>query len=256
MSPFLASAIAAAGVMTLTWVISLPTRDASLADISWGLCFVAVAWATYLAGERGNGSLVAAVLVSIWGLRLSGYLAIRNLGHGEDRRYQAMRSKRPGTFWLISLGSVFLLQAAIAWVVSLPVQSLGLASESIGPLSWIGVAGFTVGLGFEAVGDFQLARFKKDPGNRGKVMDQGLWRYTRHPNYFGDAVVWWSLWLVAVGTGGAWWSFVGPMLMTFFLVRVSGAALLESDIAERRPGYADYIARTSSFVPLPPKDPK
>lgn len=253
MNVFLAGAIAAFGVMVVTWLISLPVRDASLADIAWGLVFVAVAWAVYAAGERSDASLLVAILVSIWGLRLSGYLAWRNLGHGEDRRYQAMRAKRPATFWLWSLVGVFFLQAAIGWVVSLPVQSLGAQIDALSILSWVGVAGFVIGIGFEATGDAQLAAFKRDPSSKGKVMDRGLWRYTRHPNYFGDAVVWWSLWLVAVGAGAAWWTLIGPALMTLFLVRVSGAALLESDIADRRPGYADYIRRTSSFVPLPPK---
>lgn len=248
----LAGAVAVA-VMVAVWLISLPTRDASLADIAWGLVFVAVAWTVYLVGEGSGASLLAATLVSIWGVRLSGYLAWRNLGHGEDRRYQAMRRRRPKTFWLTSLGTVFVLQAAIAWIVSWPVQSLGLSTDEIGLVSWLGVAGFVCGLAFEAIGDLQLARFKRDPASRGKVMNRGLWRYTRHPNYFGDAVVWWSLWLVSVGAGGAWWTFVGPALMTFFLVRVSGAALLESDIANRRPGYAEYVERTSSFVPRPPK---
>lgn len=253
MNVFLAGAIAAFGVMTATWLISLPARDASLADIAWGLVFVAVAWAVYAAGERSDTSLLIAILVSVWGVRLSGYLAWRNLGHGEDRRYQAMRAKRPSTFWIWSLIGVFGLQAAIGWVVSLPVQSLAAQFEGFSLLSWIGVAGFVVGIGFEAIGDAQLAAFKRDPSSKGKVMDRGLWRYTRHPNYFGDAVVWWSLWLVAVGAGAGWWTLIGPALMTLFLVRVSGAALLESDIEERRPGYADYIRRTSSFVPMPPK---
>lgn len=253
MNVFLAGAIAAFGVMITTWLISLPARDASLADIAWGLVFVAVAWAVYFAGEKSDTSLLIAILVSVWGVRLSGYLAWRNLGHGEDRRYQAMRAKRPSTFWIWSLIGVFCLQAAIGWVVSLPVQSLAAQFEGISLLSWIGVAGFVVGIGFEAIGDAQLAAFKRDPSSKGKVMDRGLWRYTRHPNYFGDAVVWWSLWLVAVGAGAGWWTLIGPALMTLFLVRVSGAALLESDIEERRPGYADYIRRTSSFVPMPPK---
>jgi len=253
MNVFLAGAAAAFGVMIVTWLISLPARDASLADIAWGLVFVSVAWAVYAAGERSSASLLVAILVSVWGLRLSGYLAWRNLGHGEDRRYQAMRAKRPQSFWLWSLVGVFCLQAAIGWFVALPVQSLGAASDPASVLSWIGVAGFMIGIIFEAVGDAQLAAFKRDPANAGKVMDRGLWRFTRHPNYFGDAVVWWSLWLVAVGAGAAWWTFVGPALMTLFLVRVSGAALLESDIAERRPEYASYIERTSSFVPWPPK---
>ena len=253
MNVFLAGAIAAFGVMITTWLISLPARDASLADIAWGLVFVAVAWAVYFAGEKSDASLLIAILVSVWGVRLSGYLAWRNLGHGEDRRYKAMRAKRPSTFWIWSLIGVFCLQAAIGWVVSLPVQSLAAQFEGISLLFWIGVAGFVVGIGFEAIGDAQLAAFKRDPSSKGKVMDRGLWRYTRHPNYFGDAVVWWSLWLVAVGAGAGWWTLIGPALMTLFLVRVSGAALLESDIEERRPGYADYIRRTSSFVPMPPK---
>ena len=253
MNVFLAGAIAAFGVMIATWLISIPARDASLADIAWGLVFVAVAWAVYLTGERSGASLLVAALVSAWGLRLSGYLAWRNLGHGEDRRYQAMRAKRPRTFWIWSLFGVFCLQAAIGWFVSLPVQSLAAQSDAISVLSWIGVAGFVIGISFEAVGDVQLAAFKRVASNKGKVMDRGLWRFTRHPNYFGDAVVWWSLWLVAIGAGAAWWTLVGPALMTLFLVRVSGAALLESDIAERRPDYAAYIERTSSFVPWPPR---
>lgn len=253
MNVFLAGAIAAFGVMIATWLISIPARDASLADIAWGLVFVAVAWAVYLTGERSGASLLVAALVSAWGLRLSGYLAWRNLGHGEDRRYQAMRAKRPRTFWIWSLFGVFCLQAAIGWFVSLPVQSLAAQSDAISVLSWIGVAGFVIGISFEAVGDAQLAAFKRVASNKGKVMDRGLWRFTRHPNYFGDAVVWWSLWLVAIGAGAAWWTLVGPALMTLFLVRVSGAALLESDIAERRPDYAAYIERTSSFVPWPPR---
>ena len=253
MSVFVAGAIAALVVMGLTWLISLPTKDASLADIAWGLTFVGVAWAVFAVGDGGDASLLIAALVSVWGLRLSGYLAWRNLGHGEDRRYQAMRAKRPKTFWIWSLVGVFALQAAIAWVVSLPVQSLAAQTEEIGAISLAGVAGFVLGIGFESIGDAQLAAFKRDPASKGKVMDRGLWRYTRHPNYFGDAVVWWSLWLVAVGAGASWWTLVGPALMTLFLVRVSGASLLESDIAKRRPGYEEYIRRTSGFIPLPPK---
>lgn len=253
MSVFVAGAIAALAVMGATWLISLPTKDASLADIAWGLTFVGVAWAVFAAGDRSGPSLLVAALVSVWGLRLSGYLAWRNLGHGEDRRYQAMRAKRPSTFWIWSLVGVFVLQAAIAWVVSLPVQSLAARTDGLGVISLIGVAGFVVGIAFEAIGDAQLAAFKRDPSSKGKVMDRGLWRYTRHPNYFGDAVVWWSLWLTAIGAGAGWWTLIGPALMTLFLVRVSGASLLESDISQRRPGYEEYIRRTSGFIPLPPR---
>ena len=253
MDVFLAGAIAALAVMGATWLISLPTRDASLADIAWGLTFVGIAWTVFAVGDRSTASLVVAGLVSVWGLRLSGYLAWRNLGHGEDRRYQAMRAKRPSTFWIWSLVGVFVLQAVIAWVVSLPVQSLAGQTEGIGALSLVGAVGFVLGITFESVGDAQLAAFKRDPSSKGKVMDRGLWRYTRHPNYFGDAVVWWSLWLIAVGAGAAWWTMIGPALMTLFLVRVSGASLLESDISQRRPGYEEYIRRTSGFIPLPPR---
>lgn len=251
MNVFLAGAIAAFGVMVVTWLISLPVRDASLADIAWGLVFVAVAWAVYAAGERNDGSLLVAILVSIWGLRLSGYLAWRNLGHGEDRRYQAMRAKRPATFWIWSLFGVFCLQAAIGWVVSLPVQSLAAQLDDVSILSWVGVAGFVIGIGFEATGDAQLAAFKRDPSSKGKVMDRGLWRYTRHPNYFGDAVVWWGLACFGVASG-AWYTLASSAFMTFLLVRVSGVALLESTM-KKRPGYTEYVGSTSSFFPLPPR---
>lgn len=237
------------------WIASLIRRDAGIADIAWGLLFAAIAWVSWAAGESEVPSLVIAILVSIWGLRLATYIGLRNRGHGEDRRYGAMRAKRPDSFWIWSLFGVFILQGILALVVSLPVQSLGSASATeVGAISIIGAVVFIVGLLFEGVGDAQLAAFKRDPTTGGKVMDRGLWRYTRHPNYFGDAVLWWGLWLFAVGSGAAIWTAIGPALMTFLLVRVSGVAMLESDIAERRPGYADYVRRTSAFFPRPPRD--
>ena len=248
------AASAALSLMLVFWVISLVLRDASIADIAWGLVFVAIAWAAWASGSGSTASLIAAVAVTVWGSRLAIYIGKRNLGHGEDRRYQAMRAKRPDRFWLWSLFGVFVLQGLLALVVSLPVQSLGaVADAEPGALSWIGLAVFLTGLGFEAIGDAQLAAFKRDPASKGKVMDRGLWRYTRHPNYFGDALLWWGIWLIAVGAGAAWWTLIGPGLMTFLLVRVSGVALLESDMAERRPGYAEYVRRTSAFIPRPPK---
>jgi steroid 5-alpha reductase family enzyme len=251
---FLAAGGTALSIMLVFWLVSLGLRDASIADIAWGLVFVGIAWASWIAGVGGTAGLIAALAVTVWGLRLATYIGIRNAGHGEDRRYQAMRAKRPNTFWLWSLFGVFVLQGILALIVSLPVQSLGSVGDSSpGWISFVGVAVFLAGLGFEAVGDAQLAAFKRDPANKGQVMDRGLWRYTRHPNYFGDALLWWGIWLIAVGSGAAWWSLVGPALMTFLLVRVSGVALLESDLAERRPGYAEYIRKTSPFIPLPPK---
>lgn len=255
LSVFTAAAGTALAIMFLFWLVSLVRKDASIADIAWGLVFVGIAWASWLAGVGGTAGLIAALAVTVWGLRLAIYIGIRNAGHGEDRRYQAMRAKRPGSFWIWSLFGVFILQGILALVVSLPVQSLGSVGDtSPGILGWIGLAVFLAGLGFEAIGDSQLAAFKRDPANKGQVMDRGLWRYTRHPNYFGDALLWWGIWLIAVGSGAAWWSLVGPALMTFLLVRVSGVAMLESDMAERRPGYAEYIRRTSPFIPRPPRD--
>ncbi|MEO1576963.1 MAG: DUF1295 domain-containing protein, partial [Pseudomonadota bacterium] len=193
-------------------------------------------------------------LVLVWALRLSIYITARNWGHEEDYRYQAMREKRGPSFAYTSLVIVFLLQAVIAWVVSLPLLGVALSTSPLGPLDALGVLVFLVGLYFEAVGDWQLSRFKANPDNKGKVMDRGLWRYTRHPNYFGDFTLWWGLYLIALA-GGAWWAFPGPIIMSFFLLKVSGVAMLEKDIGERRPKYADYIERTNAFFPGPPKAP-
>ena len=201
-------------------------------------------------------AVLLAVLVGIWGLRLSGYLARRNLGHGEDYRYRAMRAAWGDGFAWKSLVRVFLLQGALMWVVSLPVQLAASAEQPVdlGPLAVLGLVVWLVGLGFEAIGDAQLARFKRRPDSQGQVMDQGLWRYTRHPNYFGDATAWWGIFLVATDTGlPGWLTILSPLLMTWFLAKGTGKPLLEKDMAERRPGYVDYVQRTSGFVPLPPK---
>ncbi|CAN5722676.1 DUF1295 domain-containing protein [soil metagenome] len=243
-------------LMVLTWVVSLLAHDASIVDIVWGLAFVLVAVAVALAAD-GSGSrrTLLAVMVAVWGLRLSGYLAWRNLGHGEDYRYRAMRKKYGERFGLISLVVVFGLQGVLAWVVSLPVQ-LAVSADNpagLGPLALVGVALWLVGLFFETVGDAQLARFKADSANEGQVMDQGLWRLTRHPNYFGDFCVWWGIFAVAAETGPGRWGVIGPLVMSFLLLRVSGVAMLEKTIGKRRPGYEAYVARTSAFFPRPPK---
>jgi steroid 5-alpha reductase family enzyme len=242
--------------MLAMWLLSLALRDASIADIFWGLGFVVIAVATYLWTNDGNsarrGLLVA--LVSLWGLRLAVYLLWRNAGRGEDPRYAAMRRYWGARFWWVSLFTVFALQGCLLWIVSLPIQLGQLApGRPLGPLDAIGVALFALGLSFEAVGDFQLARFKADPANAGRVMDRGLWRYTRHPNYFGDCCVWWGLFAVALSTPYGVWSVVGPALMSFLLLRVSGVPLLERSIRQRRPDYAAYAKRTSAFFPRPPR---
>ena len=249
------AAITIATVMFTTWLISIALRNASIVDIVWGLGFVAVAWAvrTRVDGDPSRQWLLVA-MTSLWGLRLAAYLWWRNHGNGEDYRYQAMRRRAGERFWLTSLVRVFAVQGVLMWVVSLPVQ-LGHVprTPTLGWLAWVGVALWAVGLTFEAVGDWQLARFKSDPRNRGKVMDRGLWRYTRHPNYFGDACVWWGIALVAAETTLGRWGLIGATVMTVLLRRVSGVTLLERSLTKRREGYADYVARTSPFVPRPPR---
>jgi steroid 5-alpha reductase family enzyme len=242
--------------MTALWLVSVVVRDSSIVDIFWGSGFVLVAWAAFaLADGSDDRRLLLAVLVTVWGLRLTIHLARRNLGKGEDRRYAEMR-ERHGDRWLLrSLVVVFWLQGALMWVVSLPVQvtMTDATPAGLGALDWAGVALWAVGFAFESVGDLQLTRFKANPANRGEVMDRGLWRYTRHPNYFGDFCVWWGIWLVALATGSAWWTLIGPVVMSVLLIRVSGAALLERSLTRRREGYADYVARTSAFFPWPPR---
>lgn len=250
------AALAIAALMVLTWVVSLIVKNASIVDIVWGLGFVLVAWVVRWQVDDGLDArqwmLVA--MTSVWGLRLGGYLWWRNHGKGEDFRYRAMRKRWGPRFGLISLGTVFALQGALMFVVSLPVQ-LGQVrpTPDLGVLAWLGVTVWAVGLFFETVGDAQLARFKKDPANAGKVMDRGLWRYTRHPNYFGDACVWWGIALVAAETTVGRWGLIGAVVMTVLLRRVSGVTLLEKSLVKRREGYADYVARTSPFLPRPPK---
>jgi len=245
---------ASLAVMVLTWLVSLRARDASLADISWGLCFVAIAWTCLLAGPAGGDrSVLIAVLVSIWGFRLAGYVAWRH--DGEDRRYVAMRRKYGDSFALRSLLSVFVLQAVIAWVVSAPIQVAATdpTPAGIGALAILGAIVCAVGIACETTADLQLARFLAEPDASGKVMDRGIWRYSRHPNYFGDATFWWGVFVIALECGSAWWTAIGPIVMTIFLLKVSGVALTEKTISSRRPGYAEYVERTSAFVPLPPK---
>lgn len=240
-------------LMLATWSVSLLRRDASIVDIAWGLGFVLVAWAAkFVTGASGSGNWLLLLMVTVWGLRLTGYLAKRNLGKGEDFRYRAMRRKHGERFAIVSLYSVFGLQGALMMLVSLPV-SLGQRDTDAGAgfIVLLGFVVWAVGLYFEVVGDAQLARFKRDPRNADQIMDQGLWGLTRHPNYFGDALVWWGLAIVGSSQGAGIWAFLGAAVMTVLLVRVSGAALLDRLLAKRKPGYAEYMARTSGFIPLP-----
>lgn len=253
------AALAIAILMLATWLISVVLKDASIVDIVWGLGFVLVAWKVRLHADTNTTRQWLLVgLVTIWGVRLAGYLGWRNIGKGEDYRYRAMRKRWGSRFPLISLVTVFALQGILMWVVSLPVQ-LGQVpdGDGVGALAVIGVALWVIGLFFEATGDFQLARFKADPANAGKVMDRGVWRYTRHPNYFGDACAWWGIGLIGIEAANPAWARilcgVGPIVMTLLLLKVSGVALLERSLQKRKPEYAAYAARTSAFIPLPPK---
>ncbi|MGC5365328.1 DUF1295 domain-containing protein [Streptomyces sp. DT24] len=253
---------AAIAVMLVVFVVATLKGTHRLVDIAWGLAFTAVAAVTYvLSSGHGDDSrrLLITVATAVWGVRLAAHIAWRGRGHGEDPRYERMLAKAPGNPTWYALRTVYLLQGALVWLVSLPVQagqyvqSARYGSTPAGPLLWAGVAVWAAGLVFETVGDFQLARFKADPAHRGRIMDRGLWSWTRHPNYFGDFLVWWGLFLMACGTWqSAAVALVSPVVMTLLLTRGSGKRLLESHM-EGRPGYCAYRERTSGFFPRPPR---
>ena len=240
--------------MLLLWLLSLVLRDVSIVDLFWGTGFVVIAWISYFTVTPSPRSTLLLVLVTIWGMRLTGYLTWRNLGKPEDYRYQQMREHFGKRFWLLSLPIVFGLQGMLMWIVSLPIQVTGFGTKPLSGWDAIGICLWAVGLFFEAVGDLQLARFKSKPENKGQVMDRGLWRYTRHPNYFGDFLVWWGFYFVALGSGQAWWTVISPLVMSVLLIRVSGVALLEKSLKNRTAGYREYVRRTSAFFPRPPAE--
>ena len=243
-----------AGSLFLLWLLSLQLRNSSIVDIFWGCGFVMIAWLAFIesSGDASRRYLVVG-LATLWGLRLSGYLASRNIGHGEDPRYRAMREKHGAHWWWRSAFIVFGLQGVLMLIVSLPLQFAQISSTPLGPFDALAAAVTLAGIAFESAADFQLARFKKNPANRGQVLKTGVWRYTRHPNYFGDFLVWWGLWGVAAAAGYAQQTLVSPLVMSFLLTRVSGVPLLEKAM-KQKPGYADYVARTSSFFPWWPRE--
>ncbi|MDH5198287.1 MAG: DUF1295 domain-containing protein [Gemmatimonadota bacterium] len=252
----LASLGAVLALMTLVWCGSLVLRNASIIDVAWGLGFVGITWLHVGHGAAPTSrTWIVAALVTVWGLRLSCYILWRNWGTGEDYRYGAMRERNPRSFPWRSLVTVFWLQGVLLWAISLPL-SRAVRSPEPSSLTWLdglGVVLFAIGFAFEAGGDWQLARFKANPENRGKLLDRGLWRYTRHPNYFGDAVIWWSFFCFAAATPQSLWTIYSPVLMTVLLMKVSGVALLERRLAEVKPGYRDYVARTNAFFPWWPR---
>ncbi len=244
---------------TLVWILSVRLRDASIADVCWGPGFVLLAWLYFVLSPGSTPrSWLAAMLITLWGLRLSVHIFRRSHGKGEDPRYQAMRARRGPGFWWRSLFTVFWLQAALLWFIALPLLVAVRASQpaALTAVDGLGILCVAVGLAFEVVGDHQLERFRAEPSNRGKVLDRGLWRYTRHPNYFGDATMWWGMYAIAAATPGGWLTVLSPALMTLLLMRVSGVTLLETSLKASRPGYLEYIARTPAFFPWFPRVPR
>jgi steroid 5-alpha reductase family enzyme len=239
---------------TLLWLLSLRLRDASIADIFWGPFFLlqAVMYAALRPDGFDGRQLLVLGVVAIWAIRLATHIASRHAGRDEDDRYARWRRQHGDAWPLRSLLQVFWLQGGLAWIIGAPLLVAMSATDGWTPLDVVGAGVWAIGFAFEAIGDYQLTAFTRDPANRGRTMTRGLWSWTRHPNYFGDAMQWWGLWLLAVGVGG-WWTVFAPILMTVLLVRVSGVGLLEQTIVDRRPDYADYMRRTSAFVPLPPR---
>lgn len=233
------------------WIFSYAKQNVTIVDSLWAQFFLLAALTCLvLTPFPGPRATIVIVLVTVWAARLSGYLSWRNWGKPEDHRYQKIRRRNEPGFAFKSLYLVFGVQAVLAWIIAAPLAA-GIASQTpLGLLDYVGIALWTVGFLFETVGDWQLTRFKANPDNQRKVMDRGLWRITRHPNYFGEACLWWGTWLIAASAGG-WWTIFSPLLMTVLLLKVSGVALLEKDISERRPAYRDYIAHTNAFFPGP-----
>ena len=251
--PLAAWGVLATGVlMMVMWSVSLLLRDASIVDRVWGLTFVVQAW-VYVAVTRPTSFLpwLMVALVSIWGLRLSVHIHLRNRGQDEDYRYARMREEHGDRFWWYSLFSVFLLQGAISLVVAAPVLMVIARQEPVNGLGLVaaGVAVWLLGFVFEALGDWQLARFKASPENRGKLLTTGLWSLTRHPNYFGDATLWWGYFLIAASVQDGWISAFGPLLMSVLIRFVSGVSMMEKDQIAKRPNYAEYIRSTPAFFP-------
>ena len=239
------------GIGFLAWMVSVVKRDVSFVDSLWSLFFLVAAavFVNYAQPLSDRGILVSA-LVLLWSLRLSVYITARNWGQPEDYRYQSIRKNNEPGFVVKSLYIVFGLQGVLAWLVALPLLPAITAPVELTYLDAVAALLWLLGFVFEAGGDYQLSRFKRDPANKGKVMDSGLWALTRHPNYFGDFCIWWAYYLFAVAAGG-WWTIASPILMSLLLLKVSGVAMLEQTITERRPAYADYIMRTNAFFPGP-----
>jgi steroid 5-alpha reductase family enzyme len=252
----LAAAVALLVLQGVTFAVAVKAGKHSVADAGWGVGITLAALAAFLSslghGDPGRRALLLAASI-LWGLRLSLYVGWRNHGKPEDPRYADMLEKAPGSKNWYAVRQVYLLQGAILWLATVPVQLGMLERAPVGPLAVTGAALFAAGFFFESVGDWQLARFRASRTDAGQVMDRGLWRYTRHPNYFGDFCMWWGLFVASTGSWRELPAVIGPLLMSFILIKGTGARMTDQRMRASRPDYADYIARTSGFIPLPPK---
>jgi steroid 5-alpha reductase family enzyme len=244
------------GLMSILWVISLTLKNSSIVDIFWGTGFIITSWIAFVRTIEtvGPRDWLIVILVTIWGLRLSLYVLRRNAGKGEDFRYAKWRNEAGSSWWWKSYFKVFLLQGLIMWVVAAPLTAIQLpgANEGLGILDYLGIVVWAFGFFFEVVGDAQLAKFKANRDKKEKLLNTGVWRYTRHPNYFGDSAQWLGFYIIALSSG-AWWTIISPILMTYLLVKVSGVAMLERTLKNTKPEYEDYAQKTNAFIPWFPK---
>lgn len=253
MTPPLWGLVFVAGSACLLWLWSLRIRDVSIIDIFWGPGIAGVVDIAAILGQASGPRVSAALfLVNLWAVRLAVHIFARH--EGEDHRYAAMRRQYGARWWWWSLVQVFLLQAILIWFIAAPLVAAMLSGrETMALLDYLGIGIAGAGFLYEALADFQLGGFRADPANKGKVMDRGLWRWSRHPNYFGEAMLWWGFFLIGFSASHAWWLVLSPLVVTFLLLQVSGVSLMEDKIEDRRPAYADYKRRVSAFVPWPPK---
>ena len=240
-------------IACLGWSLSLRNDNVTVVDSLWAMFFlIAIAITFSLLNTPSERAYLILLLVSIWSIRLSSYLHLRNHNKAEDLRYQAIRARNQPSFRYKSIYLVFILQAFLAWFISLPLNLASQSTNSLNAFDWIGVSLWIIGMFFQVVGDAQLSLFKSTPENKGKVLNKGVWRYTRHPNYFGESCIWLGYGLIGLA-GGAWWTMISSVFMIYLLIKVTGVKLLEADIAHRRPGYQSYVKKTNAFLPWFPK---
>ena len=252
-SGYIISAIIIWVLMTLVWLLSLKLKNTSIVDIFWGLGFVLVNWILFFVSSDQFilRIWIFNILVTIWGLRLSIHIFLRNKGKAEDFRYAAWRKQYGQKWWWFSYLQTFLVQGVLLFLISAPIVHIQSAQQGtqIGFLEILGIVIWAIGFFFEAFGDYQLEIFKRNPDNKGKLLNTGVWRFTRHPNYFGDAAQWWGFFLITIGTNLGILTIFSPIIMTYLLVNVSGVAMLEKSLIEKKSGYKEYMRTTNTFIP-------